>query len=79
MRLKSTKDIFNGHIQTTYSLLVKTDRQISRDYHNLNKIRGRINRSTRAVTLERIRMELEALAVDMGHTAPNNARKDYLL
>lgn len=79
MRLKSTKAIFNGRLQTTYNLLVKTDAQITADYHAMNALKGRIARSIRQSTLESLKSELAILSAQMGHAAPIKSDKKYLL
>jgi hypothetical protein len=78
-RLKSTKAIFNGTIQTTVNLLVRTDAQITSDYHKLNIIRGSLIRTTRQSTLDDISERLAKLANNMGHAAPTSSSKSYLL
>lgn len=78
-RLKSTKAIFNGTIQTTVNLLIRTDAQITSDYHRLNIIRGSLLRTTRQSTLTAIHTRLTELALEMGHAAPTSTDKTYML
>jgi len=78
-RLKATKAIFNGNLQTTANLLRRTDAQITADYHKLNIIRGALLRTTQEKTLKITKQKLEILATEMGHALPTKHSREHLL
>lgn len=77
-RLKSTKAIVHGSLQTIKTLLSRTDAQITLDYHNLNRIKGAILRTKNEATFLRIKTRLELLATDMGYPLPRTHEKEHL-
>lgn len=77
-RLKSTKAILRGSLETTHFLLARTDAQITQDYHALNRIKGSILRTKNEASFIRIKNRLEALAVEMGYPVPKNHEKEHL-
>lgn len=78
-RLDSTKSIFNGHVQTTFNLLIMIEREVQRNHSQLNKFHGRVLRASRSKTLEKIRSELEIYAIDAAQSIPAKSNQTYLL
>ncbi len=79
IRLKSTRNIFRGKIQTTFTLLVRTDKQLFYEERRLNALRGAILRASKEATLKRQRIKLEELAAEIGYRTSIPWRKEAML
>lgn len=78
-RLKSTKNIFNNRNATILTLVSKTQLNIERDYHRLNRLRGDLLRSKRPATIAKISVKLQAVAEEMALNPSTTVDKEKLL